>query len=567
VDVAQGDWWRHGVIYHIYPRSFADANGDGVGDLAGITAQLDYLNDGTPASLGVDAIWLSPFYPSPLKDFGYDVSDYTGVDPLFGTLDDFDRLVEAAHARGIRVVVDLVPNHTSDQHPWFLASRSSRDDPKRDWYVWADSKPDGSPPNNWMSAFPRAGRAWTFDQPTGQWYLHSFLPEQPDLNWWNPEVREAMDGVMRFWLDRGVDGFRIDVAHRMAKDPDLRDNPLVDLGDEAEQAIDLSGAERAMRRALLDVDQYDEDWPEVHEILKRFRRTLDAYDDRMAVGEVYLLDLRKLARYYGSGRDELHLAHNFVFLHQPWKPEAFRTVVDEYAGLLPADAWPAQFLGNHDHSRVATRYDEGGNGQARARVGAMMVLTLRGTSFVYYGEELGMTDAEIPPDRVVDVDGRDPERTPMQWDGTPGAGFSPPGAAPPWLPVAAGADRVNVAAERDDPSSMLSLYRRLIWYRKGSAALRSGGYRSLPDAPESLYAFLRESPEERLLVLLNFGGAPVAWPESVPGLATGGNGDVDGGTDAPATIELSTDPARQPGAVRLPGLVVGPDEGLVVRLG
>ncbi len=551
--MAGGEWWRHGVIYHIYPRSFSDANGDGVGDLAGITARLDYLNDGTPDSLGVDAIWLSPFYPSPMKDFGYDVADYTGVDPLFGTLEDFDTLVTEAHARGIRVVVDLVPNHTSDQHPWFLESRSSLQSPKRDWYVWADSKPDGQPPNNWMSAFPRAGRAWTFEEPTGQWYLHSFLPEQPDLNWWSPEVRAAMDEVMRFWLDRGVDGFRIDVAHRMAKDPQLRDNPLVAMGDEH----DPTGQARARRLAEMQLELYDEDWPEVHEILRRFRRTLDAYDDRMAVGEVYVLDLRKLARYYGSGRDELHLAHNFVFLHQPWKPEAFRSVVDEYTALLPADAWPAQFLGNHDHSRAASRYDEGGNGPARARVGAMMVLTLRGTPFLYYGEELGMLDGEIPPERVVDVDGRDPERTPMQWDASPGAGFSLPGggAAPrePWLPVAASAERINVEVEREDPTSMLSLCRRLIWYRKGSEALRSGSYRSLPDVPESLYAFVREAPEERLLVVLNFGGASVHWP------AGSELGDS-------ARIELSTDPARQPGPVGLPDLVIVGDEGVVLRL-
>jgi alpha-glucosidase len=551
------------VIYHIYPRSFCDSNGDGVGDLAGVTARLDYLNDGTPSSLGVDAIWLSPFYPSPMKDFGYDVSDYTGVHPLFGTLEDFDTLVTEAHARGIRVIVDLVPNHTSDQHPWFIESRSSRQSPKRDWYVWADPKPDGSPPNNWMSAFPRAGRAWTFDEPTGQWYLHSFLPEQPDLNWWSPDVREAMDRVIRFWLDRGVDGFRIDVAHRMAKDPQLRDNPLVEMGDD-----DASGMERAIRLARKRLDLYDEDWPEVHEILRRFRRTLDAYDERMAVGEVYLLDLRKLARYHGSGRDELHLAHNFVFLHQPWKPDAFRSVVDEYASLLPADAWPAQFLGNHDHSRVASRYDEGGNGPARARVGAMMVLTLRGTPFLYYGEELGMLDGEIPPDRVVDVDGRDPERTPMQWDSSPGAGFSLPAregaglgaaggagarAVEPWLPVAPNADRVNVEVERNDPASMLSLYRRLIWYRKGSAALRWGSYRSLPDVPESLYAFLREAPEERLLVILNFGDEPVRWPT-----------DPDLGPTA--QVELSTNSTRHPAPVQLANLTVAPREGLILRL-
>jgi alpha-glucosidase len=550
--VAQGDWWRYGVIYHIYPRSFADSNGDGVGDLAGITSRLDYLNDGTPDSLGVDAIWLSPFYPSPMRDFGYDVADYTGVDPLFGTLEDFDTLAAEAHARGIRVIVDLVPNHTSDQHPWFVESRGSRGNPRRNWYVWADSRHGDQPPNNWMSAFPRAGRAWTFDQRTGQWYLHSFLPEQPDLNWWSPEVRAAMDEVMRFWLDRGVDGFRIDVVHRMAKDPELRDNPLIEV-----DAGDPNGVVRAQRLASAGVQLYDEDWPEVHEILRRFRRTLDSYDDRMAVGEVYLLDLRKLARYYGTGRDELHLAHNFVFVHQPWKPQAFRSVVDEYAGLLPADAWPAQFLGNHDHPRVATRYDEGGNGPARARVAAMMVLTLRGTPFVYYGEELGMVDGEIPPDRVVDVDGRDPERTPMQWDASPGAGFSPrlPGrpAAEPWLPVAASAPRCNVEVERGDPRSMLSLYRRIIWYRKGSAALRQGGYRSLPDAPESLYAYLREAPEERLLVALNFGGEPVRWttPDEL-------------GDDA--TVELSTDPDRHPGPIRLADLTIGPNEGLVLRL-
>ncbi len=545
--MAQGDWWRHGVVYHIYPRSFADSNGDGVGDLAGITSRLDYLNDGTPASLGVDAIWLSPFYPSPMADFGYDVTDYTGVDPSFGTLADFDRLLAEAHARGMRVIVDLVPNHTSDRHPWFIEARASRASPKRDWYVWADPRPDGRPPNNWKSTFPRAGPAWTFDGRTGQWYLHSFLPEQPDLNWWNPEVRLAMDEVMRFWLDRGVDGFRVDVAHRMARDPELRDNPLVLVGDRD----DPTGQVRAMRLAEMGATLFDEDWPEVHEILRRFRRTLDAYDDRMAVGEVYLLDLRRLARYYGGGRDELHLAHNFVFLHQPWKPEAFRSVVNEYAELLPTGAWPAHFLGNHDHARVASRYDEGGNGLARARVGAMMLLSLRGTPFVYYGEELGMRDAQVAPDRVVDVDGRDPVRTPMPWDGSPGAGFS---SGEPWLPVAADAGRTNVATERDDPTSMLSLYRRLIWYRKGSAALRRGSYRSLPDAPASLFAFVREAPEERLLVALNFSGEPVSWALD-PGLADTGR------------LEVSTYAARQPGPVQLSELVVGPDEGVVLRLG
>jgi alpha-glucosidase len=542
--VATGDWWRHGVIYQIYPRSFQDSDGDGVGDLPGITSRLDHLSD-----LGVAAIWLSPFYSSPMVDFGYDVADYTGVDPLFGTLDDFDELVAAAHVRGIRVVVDLVPNHTSDRHPWFLESRSSRDSPKRDWYVWADSGPDGSPPNNWISSFPRAGRAWTFDQRTGQWYLHSFTPEQPDLNWWNPEVREAMDQVMRFWLDRGVDGFRVDVAHKMARDPELLDNPLVELGDDAED--DTSAVARAVRLAKLkSVERRDEDWPEVHEILRRFRRTLDAYDDRMAVGEVYLLDLRKLARYYGSGKDEFHLAHNFVFLTQPWKAAAFRSVVDEFTGLLPPDAWPAWMLGDHDVSRIASRYDEGGNGQARARVAAVLLLTLRGTPFVYAGDEIGMTDGEVPADRVVDVDGRDPERTPMQWNASPGAGFT---SGDPWLPLGRDAATVNVAAQRDDPASMLGLYRRLIRSRTGSAALRGGDYRSLPDAPDGCFAYLRTAGEEHLLVALNFTGQPLSFTPAL-------------GTDR-GRLELATDPGRAAGEeVSLQPLRLGPDEGVVVRL-
>jgi alpha-glucosidase len=484
---SDGHWWRHGVVYQIYPRSFADSDGDGVGDLAGITSRLDHLNDGTPGSLGVDAIWLSPFYPSPMADFGYDVADYTDVDPVFGTLDDFDRLVAEAHARGIRVVVDLVPNHTSDRHPWFLESRSSRDNPRRDWYVWADPRPDGGPPNNWTSSFPRAGRA------------------------------------------------------------ELRDNPLVELDDE-----DLGEAPEARSRRLAklkSVPRGDEDWPEVHEILRRFRRTLDSYDDRMAVGEVYLLDLVRLARYYGSGQDEFHLAHNFVFQAQPWKAEAFRAVVDEFSGLLPRGAWPAWMLSNHDVSRIASRYDEGGNGQARARVAAMLLLTLRGTPFLYMGDEIGQADGEIPPDRVVDVDGRDPERTPVQWDASPGAGFT---TGEPWLPVGPEAPRVNAAAERDDPASMLSLYRRLVWYRKGSPALHGGEYRSLPDAPGGCYAYVRTVADERLLVALNFTGQELDYQV----------GEQDRGR-----LELSTDPARPAGEeLSLRPLRLGPDEGVVVRL-
>jgi alpha-glucosidase len=544
--VATGDWWKQGVVYQIYPRSFADSGGDGIGDLPGITSRLDYLNDGTPASLGVDAIWLSPFYPSPMADFGYDISDYCDVHPDFGTLADFDRLVAEAHAHGIRVIIDLVPNHTSDQHPWFQESRSSRDNPKRHWYVWGDSKPDGSPPNNWSSAFPRVGPAWTFDPATEQWYLHSFLPQQPDLNWWNPELRRAMDGVMRFWLDRGVDGFRIDVVHRLSKDPELRDNPLVELDEKDE----VDGQTLARILARKRARRYDENWPEVHEILRGFRRTLDHYEDRMAVGEVYLLNPATVAQYYGEAGDELHLAFNFSFLWASWKAEAFRAEADQWESLLPAGAWPDYTLSNHDVSRPASRYDEGGNGQARARVAAMMLLTLRGTPFLYYGEELGMTDGQIPPDRVVDVDGRDPERTPMQWDSSPGAGFT---SGEPWLPVAASAARgVSAADERDDPRSLLSLYRRLLWYRKGAPALRHGDYRSL-DAPDGIWAYLREAGDERLLVVLNFESRPRAFTPA-DGLAVEGK------------LELTTDPDRQAGTVSLRPLELGPDEGVLVRL-
>jgi alpha-glucosidase len=542
--VAVGDWWRYGVIYQIYPRSFADADGNGIGDLDGITEHLDHLA-GHADSLGVDAIWLSPFYKSPMADYGYDVADYRDVDPMFGTLGQFDTLLAEAHRRGLKVIVDFVPNHTSDQHEWFIESRSSRDNPKRDWYVWADPKPDGSPPNNWRSSFAEVGPAWTMDETTGQYYLHSFMREQPDLNWWNPEVRDAMDDVLRFWLDRGVDGFRIDVAHRMAKDPELADNPLIEVDAE------LRGSDR--REALLAAsnggeDLRDQDWPEVHEILRRFRRTISEYDDRMAVGEVYLLDMPKLVSYYGRG-DELDLCHNFVFLHQPWKADAFRAVVEEFEGLLPEGTWPDYFLNNHDHSRVVTRYDDGGNGRARARVAAMMLLTLRGTPFLYQGEELGMRDGPVPPDRIVDVDGRDPERTPMHWDASPGAGFT---TGEPWLPIDPEHERVNAAAQRGDATSMLSLYRRLLQLRRGSPALRQGAYASLTSAPDGVFAYLRTTSDEQLLVALNMTSDPVRFAATPQG--------------AGGQLELSTDPGRHIGQVPLAALDLGPDEGVIVRL-
>jgi alpha-glucosidase len=536
--VPDRSWWKHGVIYQIYPRSFADADGDGVGDLRGIASRLDHLNDGTEASLGVEAVWLSPFYPSPMADFGYDVSDYTGVHPLFGTMDDFDLLVAEAHRRGIRVIIDWVPNHTSDRHPWFLASRSSRDDPKRDWYVWRDSGPDGGPPNNWQSAFERVGRAWTWDPTTEQWYLHSFMGEQPDLNWDNPEVERAMHDTLRFWLDRGVDGFRIDVTHRLGKDPELRDNP---------PDIVAGRPEGAARRQ-------DEDWPTGHERLRRIRRVVEEYPDRMIVGEVYILDQERLVQYVNSG-DELHLAHNFVFLHLPWGAGAFRDAVDEWERLASAEAWPVWFLSNHDHSRVVSRYDDGGHGLARARVAAMCVLTLRGTASLYQGEELGLPDVPVPPELEVDVDGRDPERCPVPWEppsrAGPGAGFT---TGTPWLPTSPEAEDLAAAVQAGDPDSTLSFYRRLIHHRQRSHALVHGSYEAL-DAGEDVFSYVRAAEAERVLVALNF--ASEARPLGLADAARSPGGRLD----------LSTHRERTPGPVDLESLVLWPDEGVVVRLG
>ena len=472
-------WWRSGVIYQIYPRSFADADGDGVGDLRGATQRLEHVRD-----LGADAVWLSPIYRSPMADFGYDVADHTDVDPLFGTLDDADELIARAHELGMRVLLDFVPNHTSDRHPWFQESRASRDSPKRSWYVWRGGD---SPPNGWVAAFGDQVPAWTRDEATGEWYLHSFLPEQPDLNWDEPAVEAAMHDVLRFWLRRGVDGFRIDVAHAIGKDPDLGDN-------------------EPGRR-------HSEDWPSVHPRLAGIRRVLEEFGaDRVAVGEVYLLDQRALAPYITTG-DELHLAHNFVFLNLPWSSERFRAVVDEFEELTREGGWPAWCLNNHDHSRTATRY-----GWTRSRVAAMLVLALRGTPFVYQGEELGLTDVPVPPEAIVDIDDRDPERAPIPWEppsaAGPGAGFT---TGRPWLPVHPDAERLAVAVQAQDARSHLTFYRALLGLRRATPALHAGTYRSVRAAPD-VFAFVRQHAGERVLVALNF--AP--FPRPLPAEAAGG---------------------------------------------
>jgi alpha-glucosidase len=484
---AQSLWWQRGVIYQIYPRSFKDSNGDGIGDLSGITSKLDYLQ-----WLGVDALWLSPFYPSPMADFGYDVADYRDVDPLFGDLAMFDELVAQAHRRGLKIIVDLVPNHTSDQHPWFVESRASRDNPKRDWYIWADPKADGGPPNNWLSAF--GGSAWEWDEATGQYYLHSFLKEQPDLNWRNPAVKAAMFDVARFWLDRGVDGFRIDVIHFLIKDSQLRDNPPARIADI------FHGREYDTFEHI-----YDKNRPEVHGIIRDFRHLLDEYEERMAVGEVYLEDIQDWASYYGKQLDELHLPFNFRLIRTPWNAAAVRRSVDELEAVLPPGAWPNYVLGNHDQHRLVSRI-----GAVQARVAAMLLLTLRGTPTLYYGDEIGMTDVEIPSEREQDPWGkqvpglglgRDPERTPMQWDAGPNAGFS---TVEPWLPVAPNYQQINVEHQLVDPTSILSLYRRLLAYRKATPALQWGNYQAVDGVPEVCYVFVRQADDQHVLVVLNF---------------------------------------------------------------
>jgi alpha-glucosidase len=476
-------WWQDAVFYQIYPRSFADANGDGIGDLEGMIAHLDYL-----ASLGIDAIWLSPINPSPLKDWGYDVSDYCDVHPDLGTLASFDRLIAEAHQRGIRIVLDLVPNHTSDQHRWFLESRSSRSNPKRDWYIWQRRSGDG-PPNNWKSTF--GGSAWEFDEASGEWYLHSFLREQPDLNFRNPEVVEAMHKVIRFWLDRGVDGFRVDVVAQMIKDSRFRDNPEVPAGQQ------LSQLER-----LVYEQRYSSDQPEVHDIIRGFRRVLDRYRDRMMVGEVWPRDPRSLADYLRP--DELQQAFNFRFLFSPWKASAFRSRIEEVEASLGPDAWPTYTLSNHDFPRHITRYGAI-DAEARARVAAVLLLTMRGTPFIYYGEEIGMRDVEIPADRKRDPVGRDGCRTPMQWKASRNGGFTT--ASEAWLPIG-DADAINVEKQRDDASSMLSLYRRMIHLRKTNRALSEGTYRTAVKAPDDCLAFHRETPNQHVMVALNFADEP-----------------------------------------------------------
>ena len=516
-------WWERGVIYQVYPRSFQDSDSDGIGDLAGIERRLDYL-----AGLGVDAIWLSPIYPSPMADFGYDIADYCDIDPLFGDLAAFDRLLAATHARGLKLLLDFVPNHSSDHHPWFVESRSSRSNSKRDWFFWRDPAPDGGPPNNWTSDM--GGSAWAYDETTSQYYLHAFLKEQPDLNWRNPEVRAAMLDVLRFWFDRGVDGFRIDVLWHIVKAEGLPDNP---------PNPDYRPGQGEKHKVL---QTHSTNQPEVHEIAAEFRALANSYGDRLLVGEI-VLPVTDLMAYYGHGAPGVHLPLNFQLIEAPWDAAALGKLIASYEAALPPGGWPNWVIGSHDYPRIAARL-----GEAQARIAAMLLLTLRGTPTLYQGDELGIGEVSIPLERARDPQelrqpglglGRDRSRTPMPWDGSPLAGFS---AAEPWLPLNPDWPTRNVAAQSGDAESMLSLYRSLLALRRSSEALSTGDF-ALVFAHRDVLAYERRRGEERVLVALNL--SPDRRQFQRP-------------ADAELMISTHCNPLFDG--------VLGPDEGVVLRL-
>jgi alpha-glucosidase len=478
-------WWRDGIIYQIYPRSFADSNDDGIGDLQGIISKLDYLH-----ALGVDAIWLSPIYPSPDVDFGYDVADYCEIDPKFGTMQDFKALLKEARKRDIHVILDLVLNHTSDQHPWFIEAKKSKDNPYHDWYLWQDPKPNGDPPNNWESWF--GGPAWEYDTNLEQYYYHMFFKEQPDLNWRNPDVRAAMLDVFRFWLKKGVDGFRLDVFNAYFKDPEFKDNP---------SQFGIRAFDR--QKHIYDVSQ-----PEMFPLIQEIRAIMEERKDTYVVGETFLADPQQTAQYCGDGK--LHAAFNFDFAQNRWHPKRFLRSALRWYQSLSDDAWPNNFLSNHDMRRSATRYCLGEDDR-RAKVAGAMLLTIKGTPFLYYGEEIGLRD--IPIRKISEVkdpvgktfwplfNGRDGCRAPMQWNDQIHAGFS---ATEPWLPVHTNYPDRNVDQQITDPESLLIFFKHFIQIRKEEPALQRGDFIPLVKDPRHFLAFLRTYQDDQLLVMLNF---------------------------------------------------------------
>ncbi|MGE5308712.1 MAG: alpha-amylase family glycosyl hydrolase [Deltaproteobacteria bacterium] len=477
-------WWQTGIIYQIYPLSFKDSNGDGIGDIRGIISKLDYL-----AWLGVTALWISPLYVSPMADFGYDISDYTAINPLFGTMDDFDRLLREIHSRRMRLIMDFVPNHTSNRHPWFIESRSSADNPRRGWYIWQGPAPGGGPPNNWLSSM--GGPGWELDQATGQYYYHGFLKEQPDVNWRDPGLQKAFLDVMRFWLDKGVDGFRVDVMWHLIKDDEFRDNPP-----------NPEYREGSMLSSMRLLPAYSADRPQVLDVVALMRDVIDEYDERVLIGEVYL-PVNELVDYYGEKQKGAHLPANFQLLLLPWNAMEIFAGISKYEASLPQGGWPNWVLGNHDRTRVTSRI-----GRNQARVAAMLLLLLRGTPTMYYGDEIGMSDVMIPRRNMLDPaeQQRDPQRTPMQWGSGRAAGFT---TGKPWLPVDEESARYNVESEKRDPGSMLNFYRSLIRLRQSEPSLQTGDY--WPVGVEgNILAFIREDLDHRMrfLVVLNLGHDP-----------------------------------------------------------
>lgn len=485
-------WWQKEIIYQIYPRSFKDSDGDGVGDLNGITEKLDYLQ-----WLGVKAVWISPVYPSPLADFGYDISDYKAIDSTYGTMDDFDRLLNSAHSRGMKIIMDLVPNHTSAEHEWFKESRSSKDNPKRDWYIWKDAGKNGGPPNNWISEF--GGSAWQFDEKTGQYYYHTFLKEQPDLNWHNPEVREAVWEIMRFWLQKGIDGFRIDVLWYLIKDELFRDDPPNPEWKEGMPEHDKL------------IAAFSSDQPQVHDVIAEMRKVTDEFTDKLIIGEIYL-PIAQLVNYYGKEKNKgVHLPFNFHLISTPWTATEIYNLISMYEGAVADKGWPNWVLGNHDKSRIKSRI-----GANQVWNAAMLLLTLRGTPTMYYGDEIGMEDVVIPKDRVIDPReiiepgigvGRDPERTPMQWNSSEFCGFS---EIDPWLPVGKNRQTVNVEYHQKSPDSLLSFYRRLIEFRQKEPALYAGNY--FPAGiKEEVICYTRKYDQTEFMVCMNLGNKKTAY--------------------------------------------------------
>ena len=504
----QRKWWETGVIYQIYPLTFADGNGDGTGDLKGIIKRLDYLNDGNPdsqTSLGVDAIWLSPINKSPMIDNGYDISDYRDICPNFGAMEDFDILLRESHKRGMKLIMDLVINHTSNQHQWFIESSASRNNPKSDWYLWQDPSPSGGAPNNWLSYF--GGSGWTFDPKREQYYFHTFNEIQPDLNWRSPGVRNAIYDVIRFWLEKGVDGFRLDASSVYSKDEYYRDNP-----------IKFGATDKNAYNNYHHL--YDKNLPENHQIIKEIRSLIDEYDDRVLIGETFIDSrLYDSTIFYGANNDQLHLPFAFEFPFSPWYPGYIQREIEKKELITPKGAWPTYFIDNHDIPRHLSRWIECSlcsDPNDLAKAAAALLLTIRGTPVIYYGQELGMADnLAIPPEYVRDtavVDSpsgelppsRDGARTPMQWDGTVNAGFSFGKDVKPWLPVNENYGEMNVETKLQDESSILNFYRQLIRVRRNSEALRQGSWRTLIQYPDEHLVYVRETEHEKVLVMINF---------------------------------------------------------------